>query len=559
MKTFGKFLFTAISACLIFVGSAFADETKPVLILERKNDSTYKPDPSLAAAFESFHTRLVAALSATGKIDVKNENALDEVFGDTPVFISKYEFVSAKPTGTASKVDPNNREYLVGVSMTTTDNKWKAIPSLTGTFEFKQFARLPEEVATESCRMLTLTILSTVSPMKVTKASKTACRISCGREILKKGDYMLIYETDDEGELELDHSAIAKISRVQGFQAVAEIVEGEPEEDMVAVWTSPADMADLLPKAENNEGNNPLAEDVVADATGETSGEKERRLFVADFKTFNANAALYGSAWYTFSPSEKFRLAMENILTATRRFKMLDRKNTGAVDAELAKAAEANTAPADLARLGNKLMTDYMVVGQIDFFTPPAPYQDKFTSRTVIPDGPLAKINYRVIFVPTQQLKCSGSVTVSVSELSGSTAAEIASAAMEHGAEKAVARIMEGILPFQIAQVVGNTIVINQGGDTLHLGEYLGVYAQGEKIKDPATGEVIDCVEIPVGDIKITRVTPKLSYAEVCRGKIEDMKVGSILRRSTEEERAAAQEAAKQAQPSFDGKLPFDK
>ena len=165
--------------------------------------------------------------------------------------------------------------------------------------------------------------------------------------------------------------------------------------------------------------------------------------------------------------------------------------------------------------------------------------------------------------MPTQQLKCSGSVTVSVSELSGSTAAEIASAAMEHGAEKAVARIMEGILPFRIAQVAGNTVVINQGGDTLHIGEYLGVYAQGDEITDPQTGEVIDRIEIPVGDIKITRVTPKLSYAEVYRGKIEDMPVGCVLRRYTKEEydeaEKAVKESEKQTTPAFNGKLPFDK
>jgi len=82
----------------------------------------------------------------------------------------------------------------------------------------------------------------------------------------------------------------------------------------------------------------------------------------------------------------------------------------------------------------------------------------------------------------------------------------------------------------KIARVDGGTIFINLGSEHgIQVGDQLGVYAMGEPIKDPDTGEVLGADETKVGTIKVTAVKgAKYSECSVVDGS--GFAVGNVVK-----------------------------
>lgn len=90
-------------------------------------------------------------------------------------------------------------------------------------------------------------------------------------------------------------------------------------------------------------------------------------------------------------------------------------------------------------------------------------------------------------------------------------------------------RIVDVIYPAKVAAKLGTQITINRGeGAGVAVGQTWTVFALGQEITDPDTGEKLGRNEAEIGKIKITRVTPKLSYGD----STEDngIAVGNIIR-----------------------------
>ena len=72
--------------------------------------------------------------------------------------------------------------------------------------------------------------------------------------------------------------------------------------------------------------------------------------------------------------------------------------------------------------------------------------------------------------------------------------------------------------------------MINQGGDTLKVGQDFIANMVGEPVIDPYTKEPLGRAEIPIGTVRISRVDPKLSYGELVSGTLPEGDVEIILR-----------------------------
>jgi len=90
-------------------------------------------------------------------------------------------------------------------------------------------------------------------------------------------------------------------------------------------------------------------------------------------------------------------------------------------------------------------------------------------------------------------------------------------------------RIVDVIYPAKVAAKLGTQITINRGeGAGVAVGQTWTVFALGQEITDPDTGEKLGRNEAEIGTIKITRVTPKLSYGEATEDN--GIGVGNIIR-----------------------------
>jgi curli biogenesis system outer membrane secretion channel CsgG len=77
---------------------------------------------------------------------------------------------------------------------------------------------------------------------------------------------------------------------------------------------------------------------------------------------------------------------------------------------------------------------------------------------------------------------------------------------------KVANRVVDVIYPAKVISLTGSQVMINRGDGTgIAAGQMWSVYALGEEMIDPDTGESLGASEIQVGTVRIDRVTPKFS------------------------------------------------
>lgn len=93
-------------------------------------------------------------------------------------------------------------------------------------------------------------------------------------------------------------------------------------------------------------------------------------------------------------------------------------------------------------------------------------------------------------------------------------------------------QLVDAVFPMRVLNVQGKQIWINRGKDGgLKKGDELNVFRPGVALIDPDTGENLGSAETQVGKIKITRVNPKFTVAEIVKGAEEPIEKGDIVRK----------------------------
>lgn len=274
-----------------------------------------------------------------------------------------------------------------------------------------------------------------------------------------------------------------------------------------------------------------------------------RKMAVATFRPTGMTFLRSGHAIGTTDWARALGQKLNEQLTQTRKFSMLDRDFDVEVSAEMARISASDAAPGEAAKLNRKLGADYLVVGTVAFSDVAAPTVNPFTGETRMPaPATFAEVSYRVLLAATGQLKWADTVRLDASAFAALDATQFVSASAEQAATEICASILSAILPFEVVGKTGSgLLVIGQGGKTVFVGERLTAFALGEAVRDSRTGEVIDRIEDEVGTVEIVRVQEKLSYAKVLSGDASRMGKGCRVRREF-----TAQEGAASALPASD-------
>lgn len=195
-------------------------------------------------------------------------------------------------------------------------------------------------------------------------------------------------------------------------------------------------------------------------------------------------------------------------LTQTRRFAMIDRQLMADTQAELNFVATANVPTRELARLGNQVGTDYLVVLELrDLFTTVSERKMATTNRVRRKTALTSEAGVRIIDVATSQIKFSGTVD----SLGDKDYRDLA-----RKASRAIGRyIQNAIYPIRIIAIDGDVLTLGQGGKTIEQGERYSLIRLGERLYDPYTKESLGYQETAVGTVMITTVRAKQSKAEI--------------------------------------------
>lgn len=199
-------------------------------------------------------------------------------------------------------------------------------------------------------------------------------------------------------------------------------------------------------------------------------------------------------------------------LTSSRKFAMLDRTFEQERQSEMGLLSSGDTSMEEMAKLGNRLGTDYMIVGVIE----DAGTKTQTTvlaGRTLSSSTTRLSISYRVIDAPTGQIKMADSWSGS---MQGGSIDGLAAKAAD-----AISRqIVDAIAPIKVESVLGDQLFLGQGGKSIKVGQKYRLLLAGETIVDSYTKESLGRQEVEVGVIEVTEVQSKMAKAKVLKSSV---------------------------------------
>jgi hypothetical protein len=187
---------------------------------------------------------------------------------------------------------------------------------------------------------------------------------------------------------------------------------------------------------------------------------------------------------------------------------------------------------AETVRIGQVIGADYILLSKVRELEAASYTQDlPITGTRATRNSAKLSADFAVIEIATRQIKLSDQV---VTEVAGDREAVIRAAAAEIGE-----KVVNAIFPLRVVQIVSRTtFVINQGGETIKVGQNFLANMLGEPTTDPYTKEPLGRAEIPIGTVRISRVDPKLAYGELVSGTLPDGDVDIVLRLLPPEQRS---------------------
>jgi hypothetical protein len=205
--------------------------------------------------------------------------------------------------------------------------------------------------------------------------------------------------------------------------------------------------------------------------------------------------------------------ATEEGLVQSRRFAMLDRSFTDATNNELSQYTNGQFSNSELARLGQKAGTDYLVTGELRTYSiNDQSVLNPLTGQKIPRSSTATEISLRIIDVATSQVKFAKS----------------------YGDSKtAVMDVINAIYPMAIVSVSDAGVIIGAGGDQIKAGDKFRVISLGQELKDPYTNESLGRQETAIGEIEITTVESRMSQAKIISGNnliIQKFSSGLIVR-----------------------------
>jgi curli biogenesis system outer membrane secretion channel CsgG len=260
-----------------------------------------------------------------------------------------------------------------------------------------------------------------------------------------------------------------------------------------------------------------------------TASAGRKRIAVLPLRMSRDSYIVSGSRVEAADIRRRFSEVLVARLVQTRRFTILDREFTEATESELNLAASGDVQVEEQARLGQKLVADYVLTGSFeDLSYETSSKKMRMTGRTITNGDGYVEIGYRLIDVALQQVTFSDTVRIPINdeELLSTTGGRggkhaITSSILDSAAEKIAKTITDQIYPMALVSVKGRGVVIGQGGNGVKPGARYNVYQRGEKLYDPYTKEYIGRNEVFCCTVEIDRVAPKTSYGHIIQKDVD--------------------------------------
>jgi curli biogenesis system outer membrane secretion channel CsgG len=245
------------------------------------------------------------------------------------------------------------------------------------------------------------------------------------------------------------------------------------------------------------------------------------------------------------SIGDELTASISSYLVQSRKFTVFDRAYQAQVTSEQSRLSSENVSIKELAKLGQELIADYVLVGTINNITLREQTRELSTiDKKIVSITGNASVSYRIVDVATGQIKFSQTfdkdIRGSIRSLSDPVAASMEAVSII--ANAIGIKILGAIYPFVVEAIEGDKLVIGTGGDLLEVGDRYQLIQYGQKIIDSYTKESLGRKETIIGMVEVTETTSKMSYAKILNNPAKDLNLifkpkGFILRALSESDK----------------------
>lgn len=225
--------------------------------------------------------------------------------------------------------------------------------------------------------------------------------------------------------------------------------------------------------------------------------------------------------------STRLREAVQEKLTQSRRFAVVNRDFAEEFSSEVALLKSDNVSAVEASRLGQVAGADFMVVGRL-YHIGESPKAKKSFYGAQFDRGMIRlEVNYQVIEVPTQKVAWSDVIRLDVKPDADFEITDV----YEHGGKEITAGLLNVIYPLRVLDIVSDErIYLTQGGELIQAGSRWSIHAPGRALQDPDTGMSITVEGPVVGEVEIIDVMPKYSVAKLLSGELGAVTAAAVLR-----------------------------
>ncbi len=220
------------------------------------------------------------------------------------------------------------------------------------------------------------------------------------------------------------------------------------------------------------------------------------------------------------------RVVTQNLVTTlvqSRKFTVLDREYMAETVGEKNFIMSPNTPVAEMARLGQELVADYIMVGTIeDLGYAEQKVKMQSSGRELVSREGYVELSIRLIDVATRQVAFADFLRLRVTGFDGRSISEGVDASIAVSAADQIGRkILDTIYPLVVVSVNGDNLTLGQGGSQIRIGDQMEIFMYGKRLTDPYTKEFLGREETKIGAIEITRVNPKQSHARILESSVD--------------------------------------
>ncbi|MEY4255126.1 MAG: hypothetical protein RLZZ141_353 [Pseudomonadota bacterium] len=219
--------------------------------------------------------------------------------------------------------------------------------------------------------------------------------------------------------------------------------------------------------------------------------------------------------------SQSIGTAINESLSKSNRFFVINRAFDSDIAEELSRITDPSTNSGELAKLGQRLTADILVLPEINRLS------YKKSTRVLRNSGRELnaysgdmEITFNVINVPTGQLIMTERFKVTFPNTPPSVygkqqvGLENVQASLATLTGQFTQKFILKNFPVSVIKMNGTSVVLSQGQDFLQVGAIYNAISLGEDIVDPQTGQSLGREEMPIGTVTITKTSEKMSMGQ---------------------------------------------